>query len=275
MQSPAASHARLSAAQCPRCWAPAATSAAACAAAFAAQNWPASRCMQGEGGAPEGLSDTILETPTYVLAVVFFVFIALSFTFELVRRWPPAAAIGRRGPSGATCLPSVALPMPTPAQTPRLPPAAAAAGGALALPWPQEARPAWAGCASATAASRDTTAASRVDLLLHLLSRFAAHLPVVGRTLPIARALSVTFGWMREGGAPTPTLCSRGCEQDCAGAQSAGVCQPAAHNVFRPARQDVRCVGGGPAAAAATAAAAGPPLLPRWIAAITYDKRWP
>ena len=70
----------------------------ACAAASASQlNSPCAARVQGEGGGEAGLSVSILETPTYVLAVVFFIFIALSFIFELVRtaQLPPCPALLR------------------------------------------------------------------------------------------------------------------------------------------------------------------------------------
>ncbi len=51
------------------------------------------------GGGGE-LEASLLETPTFVLSVVFFVFLALSFSFELVRR--PANAPHR---SARPCVP--------------------------------------------------------------------------------------------------------------------------------------------------------------------------
>lgn len=35
------------------------------------------------GGGEAGLNDSLLQTPTYILAIVFFIFLALSFAFEL------------------------------------------------------------------------------------------------------------------------------------------------------------------------------------------------
>lgn len=43
------------------------------------------RANRQAGGGEPGLTDSLLETPTYILALVFFIFIALSFIFELVR----------------------------------------------------------------------------------------------------------------------------------------------------------------------------------------------
>jgi len=38
-----------------------------------------------QAGGEEGLEDSVLEVPTYVLSIVFFIFLALSVLFELVR----------------------------------------------------------------------------------------------------------------------------------------------------------------------------------------------
>lgn len=62
------------------------------AAAAASSHRAASRfsllplAQAGGGGGDPGLNDSLLETPTMYLSLVFFCFIALSFTFEIVRR---------------------------------------------------------------------------------------------------------------------------------------------------------------------------------------------
>ena len=54
-----------------------------------AGGWPPQRravvCPQAGGVGEQGLQDSILETPVYVLAFVFFCFMALSIMFEYVR----------------------------------------------------------------------------------------------------------------------------------------------------------------------------------------------
>lgn len=56
--------------------------------------------MQAGGGSE--LEASLLETPTFVLSVVFFVFLALSFSFELVCRRSRFA--GRNAPPPAMSL---------------------------------------------------------------------------------------------------------------------------------------------------------------------------
>lgn len=47
----------------------------------------------GGGGGIDGLSDSILEVPTYALALVFLFFLVGSYAFELVRGVPGVNSI--------------------------------------------------------------------------------------------------------------------------------------------------------------------------------------
>lgn len=46
-------------------------------------------CPRAQQAGGNALEASLLETPTFVLSVVFFVFLALSFSFELVRKPVP------------------------------------------------------------------------------------------------------------------------------------------------------------------------------------------